>query len=406
MACRFCDAEIEIVNDFGDMPIANGFYSTKDQDKYRFNLKTAFCKSCKLFQIIDQPIKELMFHQNYPFFTGLSNSMSKHFHEMVMNTIKVFSEAKKPAFIVEIGCNDGTLLEKVKQLEIKHLGIDPSANVISRAVISGINAEVDFFDYEKAVQIKKRFGSADIIFAANVICHLPNVRDLAKGIKELLSPDGIFVFEEPYLGSMLEKTSFDQIYDEHVYIFSLNSVKNVFESVGLELFDALLQETHGGSMRYFIANKDTRRVTNKLESMLDTEVADGFNSSDIYREFDKKCILKKDSLLGLLTELKANGKLVGGYAATSKSTTLLNYCNIDSSLVSFICDSTPEKIGKYSPGSNIPIISTEAMRLTPPDFLLLFGWNHEKEIMQKESNNLDQNVKWIKYVPEVEVVKF
>lgn len=406
MACRFCESEVEIINDFGDMPIANGFYLTKDQDKYRFNLKTAFCKRCKLFQITDQPVKELMFHQDYPFFTGLSNSMSKHFHEMVMNTIKVFSEVKKPAFIVEIGCNDGTLLQKVKQLEIKHLGIDPSANVISRALKSGINAEVDFFDYKKAVQIKQRFGSADIIFAANVICHLPNVRDLAKGIKELLSPDGIFVFEEPYLGSMLEKTSFDQIYDEHVYIFSLNSVKNVFESVGLELFDALPQETHGGSMRYFIANKNTRHITSNLETMLDKEEAEGFNSIDVYREFDKKCFLKKESLFNLLIELKANGKLVGGYAATSKSTTLLNYCNIDSRLVSFICDSTPEKIGKFSPGSNIPIISTEAMRVNPPDYLLLFGWNHEKEIMQKESNNLNQNVKWIKYVPEVEVVKF
>lgn len=402
--CRFCKSETTLINDFGPMPIANGFYPPSSLNKYRFNLSTSFCNSCKLFQIVNQPEKELMFNENYPFFTGLSKKMTEHFHKMVTDSFKTFSEINPPKFVVEIGCNDGTLLQKVNEMRVKHVGIDPSSNVVERARGKGINVEAEFFGLEVAGKIKEKYSSADIIFAANVICHLPDISDVILGIKALLSEEGVFIFEEPYAGSVLELTSFDQFYDEHVYIFSLISIQNIFESVGLELFDAIPQETHGGSMRYFIARKGTREKTSGLQNLIQVELNSGLSNISKYQKFAENCISIKNELVALLIKLRNEGKTVGGYAATSKSTTVLNYCELDSSLISFICDSTPEKIGMLTPGSRIPIITIEEMHLNPPDYLVLFGWNHEKEIREKEVTISNAGVKWIKYIPRVEVI--
>ena len=387
------------------MPIANGFHAAEDENLYRFHMRTAFCENCLLFQLVDQPVKEKMFHSGYPFFTGLSSHMRKHFAVMVEETLKDHVTDLENCFVVEIGSNDGTLLEQVKSSGIRHLGIDPSENVVEVAKSKGISCKVGFFGEYLAQEVVAEFKKADLIFAANVICHLPDLKDLALGISSLLEQSGVFVFEEPYLLSMLNLTSFDQIYDEHVYIFSLHSIKNVFERFNLELFDAIPQETHGGSMRYFISKRGERKVTGRLKQLMDIELDRNIQKSDPYLAFAKRCEKKKSDLKNLLISLNEQGFTVGGYAATSKSTTVLNYCNIDSRAIKFISDSTPQKQGTFTPGSNIPVISQEEMRLNPPDYLILFAWNHEKEILAKETGLAEGKTKWISFVPEVEVLK-
>ena len=262
-----------------------------------------------------------------------------------------------------------------------------------------------FFCKAKALQILEDHGSADIIFAANVICHLPNLEDLAKGIKILLSKSGKFVFEEPYVGSMVEKTSFDQVYDEHVFIFGVNSVARIFSRYGLELVDADYQETHGGSMRYTIQHHGVTVKSKRLEELEVKEKETGLLDLVTFNEFAKKCAVKKQELLFLLRQLKQNGKRVAGYAATSKSTTVLNYCGIDSSLVEFIVDSTPEKQGTFTPGSHIPIISDNDPRIKEIDYFVLFAWNHQREIITKENAKGNSDFNWISFVPDVEIVK-
>jgi len=387
------------------MPIANGFHPTLDSDPYRFDLLTSFCEGCKLFQIVNQPAKELMFHNNYPFFTGLSKSMTAHFWRLVEEVI--LPEVKKidDPLIVEIGSNDGTLLQRVKAEGIRHLGVDPSANVVDRAMTAGVNSLNVFFGEESATSIKSNYGPANVIVAANVICHLPDLADLMRGICTLLDSDGVFIFEEPYLGSMLELVSFDQIYDEHVYIFSLLSISNICSEFGLELYDASRQSTHGGSMRYFIAHEGKRTKSRNLMDLLKEETAHGLDKLQTYIDFQRNCELKKANLNSLLASIKGLGKTIAGYAATSKSTTLLNYCGINSASVDYICDSTPEKIGTFAPGSNIPVVSIEYMHLNQPDYLILFAWNHEFEIMEKERNILKSGSQWIKFIPQVEVVE-
>ena len=219
MKCRVCQSESTPIVNFGPMPIANNFIKNISDDIYRFGMETSFCRLCSLFQLNEQPIPGLMFHDHYPFFTGLSNSMRAHFGEMVEFHTVLGNKSQENLFVVEIGSNDGTLLEFVKNKNIRHLGIDPSPNVVEASWRKGVSAEIGFFGKEFAIDVSKRHGKADIIFAANVICHIPDMIDFASGISELIGDEGQFIFEEPYIGSMLEKTSYDQIYDEHVYIF-------------------------------------------------------------------------------------------------------------------------------------------------------------------------------------------
>lgn len=404
MHCRICQSKATAINDFGQMPIANGFVFNIDDDKYRFSMETSFCNECSLFQLDNQPKPELMFHNGYPFFTGLSKSMQVHFGEMVESSLIESKEKFAEIFVVEVGSNDGTLLEFVKNKGIRHLGIDPSENVVQSSWKKGISAEVGFYSESLAKDIVRRHGKADFIFAANVICHIPDLLDFGKGIKELLSIEGQFIFEEPYIGSMINKTSYDQIYDEHVYIFGALSVKNVFNKIGLELVDAIPQLTHGGSMRYILKHTGVSEVSNRALEILKNELEENLNDVSTYLSFAARCQQRRIEFKELLKKLKSEGAKIAGYAATSKSTTVLNYCGIGNDLISYISDSTPEKQNRFTPGSHIPIISHEEMKMNPPDYLVLFAWNHEKEVLKKEKELTSQGVKWIRFVPKVEIL--
>lgn len=387
------------------MPIANAFVEQNHQSEYRFNLVAGYCTSCFMFQLLDQPNPSQMFHESYPFFTGLSISMKKHFQEMSESHIPDAIVNNKESFIIEIGCNDGTFLQNVVEKKIKHLGVDPSKNVVEKAQEKGINAVAEFYSYDASKTIDEKHGKAIRIFASNVICHIPDMHDFMRGIKNNLSLEGEFIFEEPYLLSMLKKTSYDQLYDEHVYMFSLISIQKLAEMHELILVDAIPQDTHGGSMRYVLKHLNTRqKLSSRGLNLLNEEITFGLDKLQTYQTFAKNCETRKYEFVNLLQSLKLDNKVVGGYAATSKSTTILNYCGIDKNLISFISDSTPEKIGTVAPGSNIPVISHQEMREIKPDYLVLFAWNHEKEIMEKEHLLTQNGIKWIRFVPEVGLV--
>lgn len=402
--CRFCGSQTTTIIDFGDMPIANHFVKDSQLDKYRFKLSASLCSECNLFQLDEQPKPELMFHENYPFFTGLSSTMTQHFGEMAMRSLDEVGRDLGDIQVMEIGCNDGTLLANLAQSNIKHLGVDPSANVVELAREKGVDAQVDFFGFDTASRIKTIRGEFDLILAANVICHIPDIRDFAKGIECLLTESGRFIFEEPYAGDVLAKTSYDQFYDEHVYIFSCLSVSKIFSQYGLELIDVSHQETHGGSMRYTLARKGKRAVKPAAAAQLEWERLYGLDQVSSYLKFAENCENRKNELHTLLSKLKSEGKSVAGYAATSKSTTILNYCKIDSELIQYISDSTPEKQGTITPGSHIPVVTPEFLREQKPDYLVLFAWNHENEIMTKEVELTNAGTKWVRFVPTVEVI--
>ena len=398
MYCRVCANKINPFVSFGKMPIANGFLEKQQfENEYFFELATAFCDRCYSVQLVTQPDPKLMFHDNYAFFSKTSKSMQVHFQKYADWVLNNYLKKNDP-FVVELGSNDGILLENFSKKKIRHLGVEPSANVADVAIKSGINTEVAFFNNDFANKIKEKNGKADVILAANVMCHIPDLIEIGKASKTLLKEDGVLIFEDPYLGDMINKVSYDQIYDEHVFIFSALSVKNIFDISGFELIDVLPQETHGGSMRYVLCKKGIRSISENVINTIKVEKELGLDKSLTYERFKNNCEHSKDKIISKLKKFKKEGKKIVGYGATSKSTTILNYCNIGPDLIDFISDTTPIKQNKYTPGMHIPVKPYEDFLKYSPEIAVLFAWNHRKEIENKEKKFIENGGKFISHI--------
>ena len=258
--CRICQVEYVPFLSFGKMPLANGFLASDQfRNEYFFELVVAFCPSCCMVQLSEQPSREKMFTPHYAYFSSTSTSMATHFEKFAHQVIADYLPPHDP-FVVEIGCNDGILLEQFAQVGIRHLGIEPSANVAQVAVNKGLRALQRYFDEDLAREIVAEYGQADGVLGANVLCHIPYLHSVVAGIKMLLKPGGVLVFEDPYLGDILDKTAYDQIYDEHAFYFSVTSVSYLFQRHGLEVVDVMPQNVHGGSMRYVVTHEGAKRV--------------------------------------------------------------------------------------------------------------------------------------------------
>ena len=401
--CLICNASIAPFIDFGNMPLGNGFLLPEWYDQeYRFHLQMGFCPECTMAQLLDQPDRERMFHENYAFFSGTSRYMALHFKAFSEHVVADYVSGDDP-FVVEMGSNDGIMLHNFATAGIRHLGIEPSRNVAQVAIDKGINTVTEFFGAELAQWIVAQHGQADVFLAANVMCHIKYIHSIVEGIRILVKPTGVVMFEDPYLGDVIEKTSYDQIYDEHVFLFSVASVSYLFERYGMEVIDVESQATHGGSMRYVIAYKGARPVSPNVKKQKEKERGLGLHLVETYDQFRRNCESSRYRLMTLLSDLKSQGKRVVGYGATSKSTTVINYCGITPDLVEFISDTTPIKQGKFSPGAHIPVRSYEEFVRDFPDYALLFAWNHAHEIMEKEVVFRANGGRWIVYVPNVAV---
>ena len=401
--CLICESDYQPFVDFGEMPIANAF-ATKGElvDEYTFSMKVGFCESCYMVQLIEQPDREKMFHENYAFFSSTSNYMKEHFKHFA-NSVSELQDLNKDSFVVEIGSNDGIMLQNFVIDKIPCLGVEPSKNVAQVASDKGIEVITEFFDQTLAESIVQTHQKADAILSANVMCHIPYMHSIYDGVKTLLKDDGVFIFEDPYLGEVIEKTSFDQIYDEHVFLFSALSVSYLANMHDLELVNVEPQITHGGSMRYTIAHKGMKTVSQDVINLIYQEEKIGLDNKKAYLGFTDSVNRIKDDLIELLTKLKNNGKKVVAYGATSKSTTVTNYFGITPDLVECIYDTTPIKQNKLSPGAHIPVLPYNQFRESNPDYVLLFAWNHATEIMKKERDYMGSDRHWITYIPEVKI---
>ena len=383
MKCKITNKKINPFMSFGKMPIANGFIEEKNfSNEFYFDMEVGFSEDLSLFQLNDHPKPESMFNAWYPFYAGSSEYMKKHFKNF-SNFIKknyLNTESK----IIEIGSNDGTLLKNFLENEKNILGIEPSKNVADKAINDGVPTLNKFFNTNNISNLKNFLGKTDVILASNCICHIPDLDNLIKGIDLLLNKDGTFIFEEPYLGSMIEKTSYDQIYDEHIDMFSVSSIQKIFKRYDFELIDVIPQVTHGGSMRYIVKRAGNNIISGQMNKILENEKNKKIDTIESCLDFKNNCEKSKENIIQKLYKLKNDNKKICGYAATSKSTTVLNYCQINSKTIDYICDTTSEKIGKYSPGMHIPIVNMDYFHNNLPDAAYLFGWNHKDEIFKKE----------------------
>ena len=402
--CRVTGERLTKVVDFGLQPLGNGFLEPSlFTEEYFFPMAVGFSETSMMLQLLEQPEPEKMFHDHYAFYSSSSKFMARHFKEFAVQVMDSGYLGKDP-FIVELGCNDGIMLKNFAEQDIRHLGIEPSVNVSEEANKIGVRTRSEFFTEELAECIIKDEGQADAFLAANVMCHIPDILGVVKGIRKLLKPTGIVMFEDPYLGDVVAKTSYDQIYDEHVFLFSALSIQYLFGLQEMELIDVLPQKTHGGSMRYVLAHQGAYPIKPSVAKLIDKEKAQGLDLLDTFKNFGANVHRSKQTLIALLKDLNSQGKRVAGYAATSKSTTILNYCGIGPELIEYISDTTPIKQGKFTPGMHIPVVPYEFFKCNPPDYAVLFAWNHAEEIMAKEKEFMSAGGKWIVHVPEVKVL--
>src|SRR5687768_1321267 len=368
--CLICRHEVTTFMSFGRMPIANGFLTSRQfADEPFFELSPGFCARCKMVQLTELVDPHKMFHEHYAFFSSTSSRMAAHF-EALAHHIMAWLPGAEP-FVVEIGSNDGILLGHFASARIRHLGIEPSANVAAAARARGVNTISEFFDEDLARRIVAAYGHADVFVGANVMCHIPSIHGVVAGVARLLKPSGVLIFEDPYLGDIIERGSYDQIYDEHAFYFSVTALDQLFAAT----------------------------VAQRAK-----EQALGLGDESTYETFRKRVERSRHELMALLRSVRAEGKRVVGYGATSKSTTVTNYCGITPDLVEFISDTTPIKQGKFSPGTHIPVRPPAEFRAHYPDYALLFAWNHADEIVANERAFAGAGGRWIVYVPAVGVV--
>jgi SAM-dependent methyltransferase len=393
MKCKITNDELKPFMSFGRMPSANGFLEKKDfESEFFYEMEVGFSNKISLLQLNEFSNPKKVHNEKYPFYTSSSENMKLHF--------KTFSNWMKKEFLksnsklIEVGSNDGTLLSNFNNTNVDYIGFEPSKTIANLANKNNIKTLNLFFNQKNINFVKKFVNNTDVICSANVIAHIPDLKDVIMTIDQLLSSKGVFIFEDPYLGSMFSQVSYDQIYDEHIFLFSLSSIKKIFNLFDFDLIDAIPQTSHGGSMRYIIGRKNTHKINKRVNKILAQEQENKLDDIDSCLKFKRDCELSKSRIKNELSKIKRNGKKICGYAATAKSTTLLNYCNLNSNTIEFICDTTAEKIGKFSPGTHIPIVPVSHFHSKKPDVAYLFAWNHKKEIFSKERKFTSNGGKW------------
>ena len=397
MKCKITGDKLSPFMSFGKMPSANGFLDENNFDnEFFYEMEVGFSNKVSLLQLneFSNPVK--VHNDRYPFYTSSSLNMKNHFNKFAhWLKEKYLHDGSK---LIEVGSNDGTLLENFKNTNIEAVGFEPSITIAELANKKNIKTLSKFFNTQNLDEIKNFHSSVDVICSANVIAHIPDLKDVIECVDKLLSSKGLLIFEEPYLGSMFSKISYDQIYDEHIFMFSVNSIKKIFDLFDFELIDVLPQVTHGGSMRYVIARKNKHKKSEIVSRFLDEEQSKKLDTIESCLDFKKACELSKKMTLEKLNKFKSNNKKICGYAATAKSTTVLNYCNIGTDLIDYICDTTTEKIGKFSPGKHIPVVPMSHFKDNMPDIAFLFAWNHKEEIFLKEKEFKKNGGTWFSHV--------
>lgn len=402
--CRLCGGVVHKVLDLGRQPVSNAFVRPEDASRVPFyQLEVGLCTSCTMVQQLNAVPPNEMYRADYPYRASGSSMIRRHGEDVARHIIQT-CPGGRDRFVVEIGSNDGVMLKTVSNAGMRHLGVDPAAEAGEVARRQGINVRTDFFNESTAAKIRDEHGPAHIIYSANTISHISYLDSIFRGVELLLATSGLFVIEDRYLGDILKCVYFDQIYDEHIYLFSVGSVQALAARFGLELVDAQHLDLHGGTIRYTIAHVGVKDPTTNVSEMLTQEKAAGIADEATFARFSDHIGHIRTDLVRLLRDLRSDGARVVGYGATSRSATVMNYCHIGPDLVPIVCDSTPEKQGRVTPGSKIPVCSPEAFCDPYPDYALLFAWNHAEEIMAKERLFREKGGRWILYAPQVHLV--
>lgn len=406
-SCRLCGGKnLALVLKLTKTPLANAFVSAEELGKVQplYPLNLYSCQYCQHVQLLDVINPKLLF-SDYVYKSGTSPDFVRHFQNYA-NEISARYPIAKNGLVVDIGSNDGTLLSQFKKLGMTVLGVDPANNIAQEANRNGIETRVSYFDHIVASEILTTRGPASAITANNVFAHVDDLVEITQGVRSLLAPDGVFVFEVSYLADVIEKTLFDTIYHEHLSYHSVEPLEPFFEAHGMEMIGAYRVMTHGGSLRVCCQLKGGPHAIdgNVVKDLITRERKLGLNRVTTYKKFASDIDTIKNKLYSLLTRLKSEGKSIAAYGAPAKATTLMYHFRIGPEIIDYIVDDSPLKQSLYSPGFHIPVVASDVIYKEPPDYLVVLAWNFVDSIIKNHSRYQESGGQFIVPLPTLKIV--
>ena len=399
--CRLCSSkELELAFQLAPTPIGDAYLPVK-QKLESYPVELFLCRSCGLAQLLDVVEPEEVYRP-YIYRTADSLGLVEHFRKYADEVMKAVNP-KKGGLVVDIGGNDGSFLKFFRNHGMKVLGVDPATKIAREATESGIKTLPAFFTPELASEIRKENGNASIITANNTMANIDDLQGMMDGVKKLLAPDGVFVFETGYVLDLLQKKIIDNIYHEHISYFSVKPLENFFRNNSLELIDAKRVATKGGSLRCTVQLKGgPRKRSPAADELIKLEAESRIHNHETFRAFASELENIKNELTKLLNGLKAKGKLIAGYGASVGVTTILHNFGLNKNLISFLVDDNPNRQNLYSPGLNIPVLNPKALYEKKPDYVVILAWQYAKPILDKNKAYLKHG-RFINIIPKVEV---
>ena len=391
--------------DLGYQPLANKYskkykkLSSKNRELYK--LTVGFNTKTKLVSLIKKIPDKQMFDSSYPYKSSMSKTMINSFKELSKQIKKKF----KPNIFLEIGSNDGALIRNFSKENA--VCVEPCSNLAKITKKKGYYTYNKYWNLVLAKKIKNKFKKIDVIYSANTLTHINDLNNVFKSLSHLLDKNGILIIEDPSFLECIKKVSYDQFYNEHIYIFSALSVKKIISKYNLELFEIEKLSTHGGSLRYYIKRIVNKKIHIKdsVSKQINREINFGLNKYSTYKKFGENVKKSKKNLINIFNDIKNKKYKIIGYGATAKATTVLNYCKINEKIIDYFVDTTPDKINRFMPGTKIKIKKYNQKLLDNVNYIYLGAWNFKDEIFKKEKKFIKKGVKFITHVPFPRIIK-